>query len=91
MNNVTRCPFKGTSILDVMMSKTEREAICEYAAPTNTGGGKKKKGQKMIPTAYRDIGENTSLQTMWPLLSTNNQNPEGAFGLNITAKIMGIF
>lgn len=51
-----------------------------------------KNEQKMIPTAYRDIGKkNTSLQTMWLLLSANNHNPEGAFGLNITAKIMGIF
>lgn len=33
----------------------------------------------------------TSLQTMWPLLSTNNQNPKCAFELNITEKIMGIF
>lgn len=53
--------------------------------------GEEKNEEKMIPTAYRDIGKNTSLQTMWPLLSTNNQNPEGAFGLNITVKIMGIF
>lgn len=37
VNNVTRCLFKGTSIVGVMMSKKPREAICEY----KTGGGKK--------------------------------------------------
>ena len=54
-----------------MMSRTKRGYLWKYAALTDTEGEKKKKKerneQKMIPTAYRDIGKK--------YLSANNVAP----------------